>query len=162
MRMLATTFAVLVGLSPPAFAATPTLATVSASLDGQPQCVTFAWEPGNKGAERGAITVPVTINGRALRLQLDTGADATILYDKLADAAEWSRPVDEKFQAHGFSIGSTQLDRSEVHVLRDMKDDGRVSGTLGLAELIGHVAIIDYPGKRFCLFAPADIPAPLA
>ena len=42
-----------------------------------------------------------------------------------------------------------------------MKPDAKLKGTLGLPALMGHFAVIEYVGQRFCLFAEADLPPEL-
>ena len=137
-------------------------AAVSASLAGQQQCVSFAWIANDKGSARGAITVPVQLDGKALRMQLDTGTDATSVYGHLAERAGWAKPGAETFRAHNLTIAGTVLDRSIVYVNTDMDEDASVQGTLGLPALAGKVAVIDYPGRRFCLFAEPDLPASIS
>jgi hypothetical protein len=39
-----------------------------------------------------------------------------------------------------------------------MKVTRDISGTLGLWSLIGRITVIDYPGRRVCLFADTDLP----
>jgi hypothetical protein len=41
-----------------------------------------------------------------------------------------------------------------------MDGDGEVTGTLALNSLLGRIAVIDYPGRRFCLFSEANLPEP--
>ena len=43
-----------------------------------------------------------------------------------------------------------------------MAADADLRGTLGLPALFGRIAVIDYPGRRFCLFDEADLPPVLA
>ena len=138
------------------------MAEASASLQGKTQCISFKWLSDGKGLTKAAISIPVQINGKSVPLQLDTGADATILYGDAADRAGWGKPGQTKFRAATFSIGSTAIDRPFVYINSDMQADAELIGTLGLTELIGRVAVIDYPQQRFCLFAEADLPAPLA
>ena len=138
-----------------------TLAQASTSLTGKRQCVAFKWLPNDKGSPRGGISVPVRINGRSLPLQLDTGANVTSLYGTFPIKAGWASKADEMFRARTFEIASAKLDRPQVYVNPDMEEDVSLRGTLGLPALMGSIVVIDYPGQRFCLFADADLPAPL-
>lgn len=140
----------------------PTMVEASASLQGKTQCISFTWLSDGKGSPKAAISVPVRINGKSVPLQLDTGADATILYGRAADRAGWGKPGRTNFRAASFAIGSTVIDRPTVHINAAMEEDAQLIGTLGLPELMGRIAVIDYPHQRFCLFAEADLPAPLA
>jgi hypothetical protein len=144
--------------APPATAHSATLDWAKASLDGKSQCVPFNWIANDKGSARGAIAVPVVLNGRPLQMQLDTGADVTSIYGHLAEQSRWSKAGSETFKASKFVVAGTSLDRPTIYVNSDMEADASVQGTLGLPALTGKVAVLDYPGKRFCLFAEADVP----
>lgn len=151
--MIAPAFAVLAAALAPA----TTLGAASASLSG-PSCTAFRWVPSDTGP-RGAITVPVALDGRALWMQLDTGADATSLYG----APPAGTPAGaETFRATTLTIAGTTLNRPTLYANRDMTPDAQVQGTLGLPALLGRVVVIDYPARRFCLFAAGDVPAPIA
>jgi hypothetical protein len=133
----------------------------SASLTDKRQCVAFTWLPNDKGSPRGGIAVPVRINGRTLPLQLDTGANVTSLYGGFPFKAGWAAEGSDTFRAKTFELAGATLDRPKVYVNSDMDEDASLRGTLGLSELMGNIAVIDYPKQRFCLFAEADLPAPI-
>lgn len=160
--MIAISVTVLAALQAAVPAPPATMQTAAASLVGKSQCVAFNWIADAKGSPKAAIGVPVIINGQPKLLQFDTGSDVSMIYGASAARAGWSQPGDKTFRATTFSIGSTQIDRPTIHVNAAMKDDGRLVGTLGLPALMGHVAVIDYPHARFCLFAEADVPAAIA
>lgn len=136
-----------------------TLARAAASLDSKRQCVAFSWLPNDKGSPRGGISVPVRINGQMLPLQLDTGANVTSLYGAFPVKAGWAAKGSETFRANAFTLAGAAIDRPEVYLNPDMEEDASLRGTLGLSALMGRIAVIDYPGKRFCLFDEADLPA---
>lgn len=140
----------------------PSAEAVATSLASKPQCVAFDWIADAKGEKKAAIGVPVLINGQTRLLQLDTGADVTMLYGSNAERAGWSQPGQKTFRATTFSIGSTAIDRPTIHVNVGMKDGGKLVGTLGLPALMGRVTVIDYPGQRLCVFAEADVPEIMA
>lgn len=140
----------------------PSADAVAASLAGKAQCVAFDWIADAKGAKKAAIGIPVLINGQTRLLQLDTGADVTMLYGGNAERAGWSQPGQKTFRATTFSIGSTAIDRPTIHVNPGMKDSGKLVGTLGLPALMGKVTVIDYPHQRLCVFAEADVPEVMA
>ncbi|VXD00325.1 hypothetical protein [Sphingomonas sp. 8AM] len=156
----------LLGTAPAQTSVTPplpalTLAAASASLAGARQCVGFTWLPNDTGSPRGGISVPVRINGRTVPLQLDTGANVTSLYGAFPIAARWAAKGSATFRARSFALAGTTIDRPELYLDPAMEEDATLRGTLGLSELLGRIAVIDYPGQRFCLFADADLPAPL-
>jgi len=138
-----------------------TVQDATSSLQGKAQCVSFNWVSDDKNSPRAAISVPIKINGRIVPLQLDTGSDATVLYGQVADHAGWASHGRKSFRATSLMIGSTLIDRPEIYVARDMEEDARLVGTLGLPELMGRITVIDYPRQRFCLFSEADLPSPL-
>ncbi|WP_137898374.1 hypothetical protein [Sphingomonas sp. 2SG] len=142
-------------------AAHATLAQASASLAGKRQCSAFTWLANDKGSPRGGISVPVRINGRTLPMQLDTGANVTILYGAFPVTAGWTVKGSETFRAKTFEVSGASVDRSEVYLNPAMEEDASLRGTLGLPALMGRIAVIDYPRQRFCLFAEADLPEPL-
>ena len=146
---------------PPVAPAKVTLRRAAASLEGKRQCVAFSWLANDKGSLRGGISVPVRVNGRTIPVQLDTGANVTSLYGAFPVRAGWARKGSETFRANTFELAGTTLDRPEIYLNPDMEEDASLRGTLGLPALMGRIAVIDYPGRRFCLFAEADLPAPL-
>lgn len=148
--------------SAPAPAAPPSLAQASASLAGRSECVSFRWLPNDSGSERGGISVPVTVNGRTLPMQLDTGANVTSLYGRYPVTAGWAKAGADSFRATRFAVAGHPVDRPLVYVNADMAADADLRGTLGLPALFGRIAVIDYPGRRFCLFDEADLPPVLA
>ena len=159
MRSLSTALAALaLTLVPATASATPSLADVSASLAGRRECVAFRWLPNDTGSERGGISVPVEVNGRTLPMQLDTGANATSLYGRYPVAAGWAKPGVESFRATRFAVAGRTVDRPQLYVNAEMAGEADLRGTLGLPALFGRIAVIDYPGRRFCLFDEADLP----
>ena len=127
------------------------------SLDQKPQCVAFQWEPTSKGSAKGAITIPVIIEGMPLRFQFDTGANTGVIYGNVADSAGWSKSVDKEFRPTTLQIAGSVIHRPTITIIRDMKDD-KVSGTIGLDSLVGRITVIDYPGRRLCLFDDGGTP----
>lgn len=163
MRFLPTALAALAFSAVPSIAsAAPPLADASASLAKRPECVAFRWLPNDTGSERGGISVPVTVNGRTLPMQLDTGANATSLYGRYPVTAGWTKAGAESFRATRFAVAGRSVDRPLVYVNADMAGEPDLRGTLGLPALLGRIAVIDYPGRRFCLFDDADLPPALA
>ncbi|MHB8286959.1 MAG: pepsin/retropepsin-like aspartic protease family protein [Caulobacteraceae bacterium] len=132
------------------------------SLSSRSECVYFRWIKQSHGdSDHGGIAVPITLNGQDFWFQLDTGADLDVIYGNIADRAGWRKPDERIFKAHSLQVASARFDRPRVVVESSMRPDTNASGTLGLAELIGKVVAIDYPGKRFCIFDHADVPQPL-
>jgi hypothetical protein len=139
------------------FAAALTVAAASDALDGRRECVAFQWHAGPNSA-KGAISIPVVLDGKPMRWQLDTGADVNMSYGDAADRAGLAKPGDSRFPVHQLRIGSTGIPDSLVFPHREMRGDGEVTGTLALNSLLGRIAVIDYPKQRFCLFNEAALP----
>ena len=120
-------------------------------------CTSFDWVHTDE-VERVAMVVPVVLDGQPYRLQLDTGADYSMVYGDIADQREW--PVIGGFPrlAPSAEIGGMSL--GPIHILQNasMVPDDESQGTLGLDQLIGHVTVIDYPGQRFCLMERGAAP----
>lgn len=165
MTIASTVFAVsaAMGSDRPATPSLPTdaLTAASASLKGNRHCVPFAWLANDKGSPRGGISVPVRINGRLVPMQLDTGANVTSLYGVFPVAQGWATKGSESFRASTFELAGAMIDRPDIYLNPDMDEDASLRGTLGLPALMGRVAVINYPGQRFCLFDDADVPSSL-
>ena len=158
MFVFALAAAIQAGTSDPSRSA---LQYASGSLQGKEQCVDFSWVSDDISTPKAAISIPVMVNGKSVPLQLDTASDATIIYGHEAVSAGWAISGEKYFRATSFSIGSTAVDRPAVYLDENMEPDVRLIGTLGLPELMGRIAVIDYHQQRFCLFSEADLPAQL-
>ncbi len=124
----------------------------------RPECVRFRWEP--DPTRKGALSIPVTLNGRAMWFQLDTGTNTDIVYGKVADEAGWASQGAKSFRAAEMRIGSTLLRNVPVAVYRSQPVE-QTAGEIGLADLVGRVTVIDYPAQQFCLFEPGRAPEAL-
>ena len=117
------------------------IAPANVSLVDQLNCTPFEWKSVD-GHERGAVTVPVTVNGETRDFQLDTAAEVSVLYGR--DGGVHSATAGGMEIPPMYFMGRPQADSE--------------GGTLGLDAMVGRVAVIDYPAKRFCLMAQADFP----
>jgi len=144
-------------LAMPAHAAAPSLSSSSAALSARSECVPFEWK-GDGRSTKGAIVLPVTVDGKLMQWQLDTGADVNMSYGSVADQAGLSQAKDSQFDVRTLSIGTTSITNSFTFIRREMGDDDGVTGTLGLNSLMGRIAVIDYPAKSFCLFEETKLP----
>lgn len=106
---------------------------------------------------KGAISIPVTLNGRELWFQLDTGTNTDIVYGDIADRAGWATKQAKSFRASEVTIGNTHLHGAPVAIYRDQPVE-QTAGEIGLADLVGRTTIIDYAAQRFCLFEPGKVP----
>lgn len=123
-------------------------------------CVSFEWLPWKGFSEKGGIRVPIKYGGKNHWFQLDTGADATIIYgqpDKSLDWKEtqgqkWARLTDVEFAGMKFPV-------AQFYSMPAMPSDPKyIEGIIGLDLLMGNVAVLDFPGKRLCLVPHADAP----
>lgn len=99
--------------------------------------------------------VPISMNGKIYKYQLDTGADEVVLYGK-ADRGDWVA------KHNGVSIPNVEFAGSSfaaivAYRLPDMPDVD-LQGTVGLDLLMGKVFVIDFPMQKICLFSRADLP----
>lgn len=125
------------------------------------KCSVFEWDAWEGVTEKGAIRVPVTLDGHTYSYQLDTGADATIVYGAEAERWGWRKGA-EWVRVPDISLGGGSTSAAMLYVMPDMKvKPGGTAGTVGLDLLLGQIAVIDYPGKRFCLIRRADAPEEL-
>ena len=129
-------------------------------LTGVPS-VPFRWLPIKNGPERGALLVPIELDGRHYSFQLDTGADGTILYG--AEAARWGwKKGDRDVRVPNVRLGALQIPAAKLAVLLDMPTPlGDAAGTVGLDLLLGATVVIDYPRQRFAVLPRADAPSSL-
>jgi len=129
------------------------------SIVAKLSCSSFDWEPWEGVSDKGAIKVPITFGGRQYWFQLDTGADVTSVYGKPDPALSW-REGQNSVRVTDVALGGMKWSARRFLVLPDMKP-GATSGTVGLDVMMGNVAVIDYPGKRFCLVPHVDAPSEL-
>lgn len=142
-NILAATFAIAAAMLAPFGDAKAVQAAASASadrLEGM-DCSPFRWAAVGDH-ERGAIVIDANIDGQIRTLQLDTGAE----YSLLGGAPDG-----------GLTATSVKLGQTQLGPLWFAGEAGG-SGTLGLDGLIGLVVAIDYPRTRICLARPAHFP----
>lgn len=124
-------------------------------------CTPFEWEGLDGLSEKAAIYVPVELDQESFRLQLDTGADVSILYGNLAEERGWKATRPETVEISSFRAGGQVFSDAEFRLRREMEIEGTSVGTLGLASLIGHLVVLDFPRQRFCLIPRAEAPGAL-
>lgn len=133
----------------------------TAGLIDKLPCSSFEWVPWKGVSEKGAMKVPIKFSGKTYWFQLDTGSDGTMIYGKAdpslnwKEGQKWVRVTDVEF-------GGMKIPAAKFYVNPDMEPepDG-IAGTAGLDLFMGNVAVIDFPGRRFCLMSNADAPAEL-
>ncbi len=113
-------------------------------------CTAFSWN-----SERSVMHVPIDMNGKTYKYQLDTGADVVIPYgnsehDGWAKKHEGVRIPDVRFAGARFP--------AIVAYRFPQVSDVDVQGSVGLDLLMGRVFVIDFPAQRICLFSRADLP----
>ncbi len=118
---------------------------------------TFEWAKAKGVSERAAIRLPVTLDGTEGYFQLDTGLDVTLLDGDVPDGRAWETH-DGMYHVPSFAIGDIDVGPVWVRA-REEGDGGKQLGSLGLDLLVGHLVVIDYPGRRFALFKPGEAPA---
>lgn len=149
-------FLALLTATPLVQADSPSYKGVNRAMSGSPACTAFDWEGGGPGD--GGIILPARINGKAVKMQLDTGAETTETYGKLAIEEKWAKPGQRFYFPSSLSIANITLSKPRVLANPEMSADS-VVGTLGLDELIGHVVVIDYPASKLCIFTAESAPS---
>lgn len=124
-------------------------ASAQPSLQDQ-NCAPMRWI-GDAEQPRLALATQVRINRRSYWFQLDTGADATMLYGAEAVARGWTRDGAQVFTSQQLEAGGLGVADFPIHVRVGTKPGSGLAGTLGLDAFIGRVALIDYPGMRLCI-----------
>lgn len=113
-------------------------------------CSSFSWN-----SEKTVMHVPITMNGKAYKYQLDTGADEVIPYGK-TEHPDWVAKH-EGVRIPNVSFAGASFPAIVAYRLPEMSDVD-VQGTVGLDLLMGKVFVIDFPAQRVCLFPKADLP----
>jgi hypothetical protein len=125
---------------------------------GALRCSEFEWLS-QGGREKYALAVPVTISGRKYKYQLDTGSPHTFIYG--TEAARWGWAKGQRsVGVRDLRFGGAGAAAAKLHV-KEERRPGRTGGTLGLDLLLGHVVVLDYPGRLFCLVPGESVPADL-
>jgi hypothetical protein len=140
----------------PAHAATLSLSPSSAALSVRSECVSFEWK-GDGRLTEGAIVLPVTVDSKHVRWQLNTGADVNMSYGSVADQAGLRQAKDSQFDVRTLLVDTASITNSLTFIRHEMGDDDGVTGTVGLNSLMGRITVIDYQGK-FCLFEDTKVP----
>jgi hypothetical protein len=121
----------------------------------------FEWVAAEGVSERVAMKVPVRLDGSDGWMQLDTGLDATLVYGELPKKRGWETH-DGMYHVPSFDVGSIPLGpiwlRSREDIVVDPESKDQSLGSLGLDLLIGHVVVIDYPGRRLALLRHGQVP----
>lgn len=113
-------------------------------------CSSFAWN-----SEHNVMHVPISMNGRVYKFQLDTGADEVALYGKSVHAG-WTAKHEGVRIPNVYFAGS-KFPAIVGYRLPDVPDVD-LQGTVGLDLLMGKVFVIDFPMQKICLFSRADLP----
>jgi hypothetical protein len=122
-------------------------------------CTPFEWLPWNGVTPRGGIAVPIELEGRTYRFQLDTGSDATMIYGNEAERRGWVEPGRTSQRVGRIRLGGIQVPPSRLITRPEIRPGAdELAGTVGLDLLLGHVVVLDYPRQRFCVVPRADVP----
>lgn len=122
-------------------------------------CTRFEWVPWEGVTPRGAIAVPIELDGRTYRFQLDTGSDASMIYGDEAERRGWVEPGRTSQRVESIRLGGTRVPPGRLITRPEITPAaGELAGTVGLDLLLGHVVLLDYPRQRFCVVPRADAP----
>jgi len=154
--------AVLLRQGAPATAARAQPGAVPAALRTL-SCAAFEWTPWQGITDRGAIVVPVELNGKSYPFELDTGAE-TVVSSAAAAEQGWARQANGRVRVERVRIAGVELGAARLATREQPRAaaPGAPVGTVGLDLLMGRMVVIDYPGQRFCLVPSNDAPPELA
>jgi hypothetical protein len=110
----------------------------------------FAWVGADGISDRGAINVPVCLDGTEGVLQLDTGLDVTLLEGNLPAEKGWEYGAG-LHRCPSLEIGGIDLGPRWLLNKSDNEAAGPRLGSLGLDVLVGNLVLIDYPGQRLAI-----------
>ncbi len=113
-------------------------------------CTTFSWN-----SDRSVMHVPIDMNRKTYKYQLDTGADVVIPYGN-SEHSGWATKH-EGVRIPDVTFAGASFPAIVAYRLPQVSDVD-VQGTVGLDLLIGRVFVIDFPSQRICLFSKADLP----
>jgi hypothetical protein len=131
------------------------------SLINKLPCTAFEWEPWKAVSDKGAIKVPIKFGRKTYWFQLDTGSDGTIVYGKI-DKSLGLKEGQNSVRLTNVELGRMKFPVARLYINPNMHPEpGGIAGTVGLDLFMGNVAVIDFPGKRFCLMPKADAPTEL-
>lgn len=116
----------------------------------------FEWSKSGS-SERAAMRVPVDLDGTRGWFQLDTGLDVTLVYGKLAVERGWETH-DGMIHVPSLDIGTMSLGPVWIRSREEAGGKGELIGSLGLDLLVGHLVLIDFPGRRLALMRTGDAP----
>ncbi len=125
------------------------------SLTRDLQCSHFDWTKDENG-QHGAMIVPVTLNGRTYKFQLDTGADVVITYGKDVQPG-WTHFGDHALRIPNVQFAGSSFPAILAFPMPSMHAD-EIQGTIGLDLFMGRTLILDFPAQRVCLIERGDLP----
>lgn len=125
------------------------------SLTRDLPCSHFDWTKDESG-QHGAMIVPITLNGRTYKFQLDTGADVVITYGKDLQPG-WTHYGDHALRIPNVYFAGSSFPAILAFPMPSMDAD-EIQGTIGLDLFIGRTLILDFPAQRVCLVERGDLP----
>lgn len=127
-------------------------------LMGNLHCTNFEWLAVTGISDKAALRIPVILDKKTYWYQLDTGADATIVYG--SEAKRWGWEQGQRFvRVPNVNVGGLEIPAILANVRPEMKANPKdAEGTVGLDVLIGHIVVLDFPNQHFCVVPRADAP----
>lgn len=125
-------------------------------------CVSFQWDAHPQLGPKAAMMVPVTVNGKELTFQLDTGSDVTMIYNKdLIGSDLPTEKVKEWDVVHvPVKFSQMNLGKQKIFVNKNMGDGSKgPSGTIGTDIMKNKTFLVNYSTSQVCLFEHDQMPA---
>lgn len=116
-------------------------------------CIAFRWAPWPGVTKKSAIMVPALVNGKdSMELQLDTGAFRSYINFNTSPNLHTSlAPSTIK----SLTVAGVRLDTKNIHLNAPNINDGN---TLGIAQLMGTVVVLNLGNQTICIFANKSAP----
>lgn len=124
-------------------------------------CVPFQWQDHPKLGPKAAMTVPITVNGKELSFQLDTGSDVTMIYNKDLIGGDLPTEKIKEWDVVNVPVKFSQmkLGHQKVFINKNMGDGSKgPSGTIGTDILKEKTFLVNYSTNQVCLFEHDQIP----
>lgn len=116
-------------------------------------CIPFRWAPWPGVTDKSAVMVPARVNGKdSMEFQLDTGAFRSYIN---ANVDSFSKRLPTPTAIVSLAIAGVQLNTNNIHINAPDVNNGN---TLGLAQLLGTVVVLDMKATTICIYEGKSAP----
>ncbi len=122
------------------------------------QCTPFEWQAAGATSPTAAIRVPVLYEKKQMNFQMNTGAGLSTISGAVAKERGIEYHPDDSGVAFtkpiAIEVGGVGLALQLLVEQESERTDP--AGSLGLNVLVGKIAVLDFPGRRFCVVPPGS------